>query len=145
MSLKNRTIVILMALRPREQYHQAADELGMAVVTLDPPDVIQTITGPLTLSAINKALHKASLDGLKTVEKGRPILLDFSPIRTIAVEGKRARSVGELTEEDISHYKADWAENWLPVLEEAGYSKIVVLADIADVDISAKVRWYRDL
>lgn len=129
-----------MALRPREQYHDAAESLGMEVVRIDPPDVIQHIAGRKTLPAINQALHNASLEGLKGVEKGRPILLDFSPIRTIAVEGKYAISHGELAEHDINQYKADWKGNWLPVLEAGGYTDIVVLADIADVDISAKVR-----
>ena len=138
-STKN-TLIILLALRPREQYYEAAEKLGMTVVTLDPTDVIQHMTGRKTMSAINKALHSASLDCLKEVEKGRHILLDFCPIGTIAVEGKYARSVGELNDKDISHYKDDWQDNWLPVLEEAGYNKIVVLADMADV-----VRDQRDL
>ena len=142
-SKQNNKIILLLALRPREQYHHAAKNLGMEVVTLDPPDVIEHIVGTKTLPRINQALHRASLDGLMGVEKGRPILLDFSPIRTIAVEGKYSRTVGELTEQDINQYKADWRENWLPVLEAGGYTDIVVLADIADVDISAKVRHHR--
>ena len=138
-SVKN-TLIILMALRPRDQYHAAAEALDMVVVTLDPPDVIQNITGERSLAAINTALHRASLTCLREVEKGRPILLDFCPIRTIAVEGKCALYAGGLTDQDISQYKDEWGERWLPALKEAGYSNIVVLADVADVDISSKVQ-----
>lgn len=134
-----------MALRPREKYYEAAEKMGMTVVTLDPPDVIQHITGRKTMSAINNALHMASLDCLKEVEKGKPILLDFCPIGTLAVEATYARSVGELSDKDITQYKEEWQVNWLPVLEAAGYTNIVVLADTADGDIKAKVRDHSDL
>lgn len=141
MSSTDNTAVILMSLRPREQYYQAAEQMGMTIVKLDPPDVIKTITGPKTLSAINEALHEASLNLLKSSEKGNRILLDFSPIRTIAVEGMYGLYVGEMDTADIDGYKHDWKEKWLPVLEDAGYDKVVVLADIADVGILDKVRW----
>ena len=118
----------------------------MPFVPLNPSaDINQNITGRNTLSVINKTQLLASLDCMQNVDKWMPILPHLSPIRTIAVEGKRARSVGELTEEDISHYKADWLEKWLLVLEEAGYSNFFALADIADVDDVAEVRRYSDL
>ena len=137
MSSTHNTIVILMALSRPRQYHDAAEKLGMAVSTLDAEDVSIKIGGSNTFSALLKALHSGSLDCLKEVEKGRSILLDFCPISTIAVEGIYGMCVGELDAKDISDYKEEWREKWLPFLAEAGYSKIVVLADIEDIFIPA--------
>jgi len=146
MRLKDDTIIILLSLRPREEYHKAAEELGIKVFALDAVEVIERITGPRTLSAINEALHEMSLNQvsryLKMAEKRKPILLDFCPIRTIAVEGLYGFYNGELTGRDITGYKLDWEHEWLPLLEETGYN-IVVLADMADA--SAKVRCYFEL
>jgi hypothetical protein len=121
------TLVILTCLHSREEYHKAAVEKDMAVILPDLRGVTTTSNEPKPPDSISNALYEDALNRL-VLEKGKVTLLDFSPILApeVHVERITARMIMDMDSRSCVH---KWVEKWIPIIEQSGYHKIVVLAN----------------